>query len=103
MGGFGKLDWSNLLYGLTCAVVSGGATSVTTAFSTALVAPEQFNLEHPGKMFAVMSLSFATAGALAGFGFLKQNPLPKEITITSVTVEKTVVQSSKGGSEITKE
>ncbi len=85
MNGFGTLEWENWLYGLFYAMIGGGASAVSAAFSTALVAPEQFNLSHPGKMLAVMATTFVISGFISGMGFLRTSPLPAIKTTTTTT------------------
>lgn len=77
---FSQLDWSNWIYGLVYALIGGGATAVTGAFATALVDPDHFNIAHPAKLLETMAITFIIAGVLAGFGFLKQKPLPDRET-----------------------
>lgn len=77
MPGFGKLDWGNWLYGLFWALIGGGASAVSGGFATMIVDPNDFNISHPGKLLETMLVTFTVAGIIAGFGFLKQQPLPK--------------------------
>ncbi len=81
MSRWGTLDWGDWLYGLFYAVISGGATAVYAAFSTMLVAPDQFNLQHPQKLFLIMSTMFGLSGFMSGMGFLRTQALPKILTL----------------------
>jgi hypothetical protein len=55
-----------------------------------LIAPDQFNLQHPAKLFENMAITFVFGGAIAFFAKLHTNPVP---TVITTTVEKTTVQS----------
>jgi len=91
MNGFGKLDWSNWLYGLFSAAISGGASGVVGSTVVSALDPEKFSLGS-GKFFLMVGVLFLTHGTVAFFNFLKQNSLPKErTTTTTVTVEQKTV------------
>ncbi len=90
MPGFGKLDWDNWIYGLFYALIGGGASAVSGGFATLLVDPDHFNIAHPGRLLETMGVTFLIAGAISGFGFLKQKPLPDQIKTVTTSVEKTI-------------
>lgn len=58
-----------------------------------LVAPDQFNLAHPGKLMESMAASFIVSGTITVMAYLRQSPIPQEIktTTTTVTVEQKTV------------
>lgn len=78
-GTLGNLDWSKWLYGLVSAIIGGGAGAATAGVGANLVVP---NL-HASQTLAIMGMTFAVSGAIAGLAYLHQQPLP------AVTVEKT--------------
>lgn len=89
MAGFGKLDWSNWLYGLFSGLIGGGATSVGTGIANIVVDPNDFNI-YAGlhKLLLVMVVSFVVGALTAFFAFLKTQPLPP-IIHTETNVQKT--------------
>lgn len=78
-GTLGNLDWSQWIYGLVSAIIGGGAGAATAGVGANLVVP---NL-HASQTLAIMGMTFAVSGAIAGLAYLHQQPLP------AVTVEKT--------------
>lgn len=71
------MDWRKWLYGLGAAIIGGGATSVTAAFSAMLIAPNQFNIHGGGgHVLEMIGMTFAVSGTLHAFGYLSQSPLP---------------------------
>jgi len=83
------LDWGDWIYGLTAAVITGGASSVASGFSLIVVAPNQFNIVHPGLLIKSMLTMFFVNGMLAGFSFLRNKPVPAMTRETTYTVAET--------------
>jgi len=73
------LDWGDWIYGLTAAIVTGGASSVASGFSLIVVAPDQFSVAHPGLLIKSMLTVFAVNGILSGFSFLRNKPIPQQV------------------------
>lgn len=100
--GFGKLDWDNWLYGLGAAFIGGGAGSVVTGLTASALAPNELGVGS-GKFFSLVGIVFLVHGSISGFAFLKQQPLPAKVTVTTIetTVEnppktvKTTVEETK--------
>jgi hypothetical protein len=87
MPGFGRLDWSNWLYALFSALISGGAAGVVGSVGVSALDPERFAIGST-RFFAMAGMLFTTHAFVAFFNFLKQHPLPTEIT--TVTTVQTV-------------
>lgn len=83
------LDWGDWIYGLTAAVITGGASSVASGFSLIVVAPDQFNMVHPGLLIKSMLTMFFVNGMLAGFSFLRNKPVPTMTRETTYTIAET--------------
>lgn len=63
------MDWLLWLRGLVAAIINGAATAITTA----IVAPDQFNLTTgKGNLISVM----VVAAIFGAASYLKQSPLP---------------------------
>lgn len=66
------LKW---LYGLTAAVIGGGAASVSAGISVTVLNPTDFEmLGH--RQLKLMMLVFVISGITHAFFYLKQSPLP---------------------------
>jgi hypothetical protein len=84
---FSELDWSNWLYGMWVATVTGLSTSATVSFMLYFQKPEEHNPMHSEFWVSAAMIAFMTSGK-DFFLYLKQNPAPK--IITEVTGTKTV-------------
>ena len=73
-----KLDWSQWLYGLVAALIGGGASAVTAAFSAMVLTPGQYSVSGTAgwNSLKLMGLTFIVSGIIAAFAYLKQSPLP---------------------------
>lgn len=89
------LDWENWLYGLWAAVIGGGSTAASGAIAVISVDPMDFNLG-TSKFWKVSAVMFLTGAATSFFMFLKQNPAPKIIEQTKVTVTTTTTGTGDG-------
>lgn len=89
MPGFGKLDWSNWLYGLFAGFIGGGATAVVSGFVNSAMDPKDYAVGSQ-KFFLNIGMVFLVSGIINAAMFLKQQPLPSVTTTT--TVETTKVQ-----------
>lgn len=75
-----NLDFGNWIYGLCAAVIGGGATAVVAAISISPSDPNYIN---------TIIRIFASSAIVSAFMYLKQNPVPKHITETTLTVQTT--------------
>ncbi len=80
------LDWGDWIYGFSAAVIGGGASSVVSGFSLLVVAPDNFNMAHPGLLVKAMITMFIVNGLLSGFSFLRNKPVPVPVTETTHTM-----------------
>ena len=65
------------LHGLAGAFISGGASAVTGGITTAMIAPNQFNLDKQiWHLLGLMGSMFLVNGLLGAFFYLKQSPVP---------------------------
>jgi hypothetical protein len=106
-GNLGTLDFSDWLYGLASAFISGGATAITGGAAVGVSDPDHFNI-HTKDLWIVMGVMFVFSGVSNGANFLRTRPLPAlKTTVTTVkstelkqdpvsrvetTVQQTVVQ-----------
>ncbi len=88
-GGLGELDFSDWLYGLWSAFISGGAGAVVSGFAITLNDPEHFNLESH-RFYSVVATAFIASGVLSGMNFLRTKPAPERRTVET-TIKKTEV------------
>lgn len=93
-----QLDWSNWLYGLFAGMIGGGATAVTGALAASAIDSNDFGFgtSRSVKLMAAMFLMSALKDTCL---YLKQNPLPKIITVTTV---QTTEQISPKATQVTK-
>lgn len=87
-GPFDNLDLGNWLYGLVAAVVGGGANAVVAGVAINIADPSHFNAS-TGPFYKIVGTVFAANATMSFFLYLKQTPLPKLVSKTVVTVEKT--------------
>src|SRR5271166_3201450 len=85
----GTLDWGDWLRGLVAAVISGGASAVTSGVVVTMVDPQHFNAGTSGFWKIVVAM-FAANAFMGGMLFLRQNPVPTAKT-TTTTVQATQV------------
>jgi len=75
-----KLDWTGWLDGLIGAIVSGGSSAVTAAFSANMIDPKDWNLSASGAgashMLKLIGLCFAVSGVISMFKYLQTRPTP---------------------------
>ena len=65
--------------GLGSAFIGGGAAAVTSTFSAAIIAPNEFNPLHQLGNFLLMAVvAFLINGFLSAMFYLRQAPLPPE-------------------------
>ena len=88
--GNSKLDWSAWFYGIVAGFIGGGASAVISGFTVAVSDPKDYAVG-TGKFFGLVFTIFISNGAISAFMFLKQNPLPRIRTVT--TVETTTKQA----------
>jgi hypothetical protein len=86
-----RLDIANWLYGLVSDLIKGGASAVTAALTVAVADPKDFNYADP-KIYIVIGAVFGVHALLAVSSYLKDNPLPKIVTTT--TIEKRTEHTS---------
>lgn len=98
MPGFGKLDWSNWLYGLLSGFIGGGAGAASSSITAALLAPDQFNIT-TSKFYILLGATFVVHGLLTMFAFLKQNALP-QMTSTVTKVEQEPFKTTTTKTEV---
>jgi hypothetical protein len=77
-----KLDWSNWLYGLFAGFIGGGAGAVISGVTASMFAPDKLAVGGT-KFFEFTGIVFLAHGLISMFMYLQQNPLPKQITVTS--------------------
>lgn len=75
-----RLEWRAWVFGLWGAAITGGAGSASSALSTMIVDPGDFNL-HSGlsKLGEVMLVSFALPAFVSLMKFLSTHPLPDPV------------------------
>lgn len=78
IGQLKHLDVWGWLYGLGAAVVGGGSSAVTAAFSTAVLDPDKFGVGSSNELKLIL-MTFGISGVISLFTYLKQSPLPKVI------------------------
>lgn len=82
------MDWSGWLYGLLAGAIGGGATAVYGAMAATMVDSSDFAFGSP-KSLKLMGMMFAMSFIKDAALYLKQNPMPKVVTVTTVeTVER---------------
>lgn len=82
------LDWESWLYGLFAGMIGGGSTAVTGALAASAIDSRDFGFGTARSM-KLMGAMFLMSAGKDMFLYLKQNPLPKVITVTTVeTTEK---------------
>ena len=96
MPSFVRLDWTNWLYGLFAGFIGGGAGAVVSGFTASMLVPDKLAIGS-AKSFELIGVVFLAHGCISMAMYLQQNPLPKQITVTSessttasITTEKTV-------------
>lgn len=80
----GHLDWENWLYGLFAGFIGGGASAVTSGITLNMVDSKDFNI-YTSKFYTTVAAIFLVNGTMNMFMFLRQTPLPKIVTTTTVT------------------
>ncbi len=78
-----KLKWDRWLYGLGSGIIGGGAGAVVAGLASMLLAPQEFNVTSWHgvlKALSMMVACFTINGAISLFFYLKQSPLPPEVT-----------------------
>lgn len=87
------LDWGSWLYGLFAGMIGGGATAMTGALAASAIDGTDFAI---GSMrsFKLMAAMFAMSAAKDMFLYLKQNPLPKVVTVTTVETTQQLTPKS---------
>lgn len=88
-----QLDWSNWLYGLFAGMIGGGSTAVTGALAASAIDSHDFGLG-TARSFKLMAAMFAMSAAKDMFLYLKQNPLPKVVTVTTVETTQQMTPKS---------
>jgi len=83
MAAFDNLDWSNWFYGLLAGMIGGGSSAFTSGISASAIDPTTFAFGS-SKSVKLMVAMFVWNAVLAAFLYLKQNPLPKVKTVTTV-------------------
>lgn len=83
-----NLDWDNWTRGLVAALVGGGSAAVVGGFAFMVTDPSHAEW---GRLFKSMMMIFGYSALKDAFLYLKQNPLPKVITVT--TTETTTRQN----------
>jgi hypothetical protein len=73
--GFGRLDFSDWLYGLGAAFIGGGAGAVSAGLGVSMLDPKDWNLG-TGKLYALVGSVFVINGLLNMMAFLREKPLP---------------------------
>jgi hypothetical protein len=71
----GKLNWNSWFRGVVGALVSGGASSVASAFGTVIL-----DKQHDLNIFAMMGITFLFSGVISLAKFLQTQPIPQEET-----------------------
>jgi len=69
----GRLDWGGWLRGVFGALISGGASSVASAFGTVVL-----DKNHDLNVFAMMGITFVFSGLISLAKFLQTQPIPSE-------------------------
>lgn len=88
MGFLTSLDWSNWFYGLFAGFIGGGSAAVTGALAASAIDSKDFGFGS-SQSFKLMGAMFLMSAIKDTCLYLKQNPLPKIITVTTVeTTEK---------------
>lgn len=82
-----SLDWESWLYGLFAGAIGGGSSAVVSGVTVSLMDPKDYGVGS-GKFLALVGTVFITNAAMSMFLYLKQSPLPRIKTVTTVeTVE----------------
>lgn len=81
----GRFDWRNWVMGLVAAFLGGGSGAIGAAFSTMVIAPQQFNLQNPSALLKNMGLTFLFSGLIAFFAKLHTDPVPTMTTTVTET------------------
>lgn len=85
-----ELDWGNWLYGIFAGGIGGGASAISSGIGVATIDPKDFAIGSTNSVEA-MAVTFAISFVLSVAFYLKQNPMPKIKTVT--TVQKVELQS----------
>lgn len=86
-----SLDWSDWIYGLFAGSIAGGASAVVSCVTVALNDPKDYGVGS-GKFLTLFATVFITNAVMSMFLYLKQNPVPKVKTVT--TIEKVELQQN---------
>lgn len=102
-----SLDWDNWIYGAVAGFIGGGSGAAASGLALMIVDPNDFSI-YTRKLYQVAGAVFVVNGIKDMFLYLKQNPMPKVKTVTTVqstekvdgakvvtTVEQTKVETSK--------
>ena len=84
IGWFGNIDFTDWVRGLVSAVISGGASAVTSGFVMAANDPAKYAVGTSASL-KLMTTFFLINGFLAGMNFLRTKPLPELKTVTTTT------------------
>ena len=87
-GFWSNLDWDNWIYGLISAFIGGGSGAFSSGIGAALLAPQDFNIQHPSQLFKLMGFVFVLSGLQPFFAYLHQSGLPKAKVVTTVETVK---------------
>jgi hypothetical protein len=98
--GFGRLDWSQWLYGIFAGFIGGGAGAVVSGVTVSAVDPADFNFS-TGKFYVLVLTIFTANGLLNMFAFLHQNPLPAVRTVTTIEHTEKVQELQPNGVTVT--
>lgn len=89
MGLFDNLDWGSWVYGLFAGFIGGGSSAVSAAVVVGIKDPKDYALGGWNSLH-LMFWVFLVSGLISAFTFLKQNPLPNKITVTTTTEKQTL-------------
>ncbi len=95
-GFWSNLDWDKWIYGLVSAFIGGGSGAFSSGIGATLIAPQDFNIQHPSALLKLMFFVFVISGLPPFFAYLHQNALPAVKTVTTIeTVEKVATTPPK--------
>jgi len=94
-GFWSNLDWDKWLYGLISAFIGGGSGAFSSGVGAALLAPQDFNVQHPAQLIKLMAFVFVISGAQPFFAYLHQNTLPTVKTTTTVETKQPATVTTK--------
>lgn len=76
-----KTQVQKWFYGLSSAMIGGGASAVTSGLTSMGFAPDKFNLQNASGVWHLMGLmiaNFVVSAFLSAMFYLRQSPLPQE-------------------------